>query len=214
VTHESDVDLLVLHAVRVLGFADTPTIARRFGLAPAETDELLGDAEAYGWVQHAAFADLSGWSLTERGRARDERLLAAELALVDGSEAVRDVYRDFLPLNTRLQRACTDWQLRPTPDDRLAPNDHSDAAWDARVLEELAVIERGLVPLADRLGRLLARFQGYDTRFAAARRRGWVDRTDVDSCHRVWFELHEDLVATLGIDRQESAHGRGAGGMS
>jgi hypothetical protein len=25
--------------------------------------------------------------------------------------------------------------------------------------------------------------------------------TGVDSCHRVWFELHEDLVATLGIDR-------------
>jgi len=30
---------------------------------------------------------------------------------------------------------------------------------------------------------------------------GWVDRTDVESCHRVWFELHEDLVATLGVDR-------------
>ncbi|GEK21750.1 hypothetical protein CXY01_22700 [Cellulomonas xylanilytica] len=45
------------------------------------------------------------------------------------------------------------------------------------------------------------------SRSTAARRRavagdgGWVDRTDVDSCHRVWFELHEDLVATLGIDR-------------
>jgi hypothetical protein len=32
-----------------------------------------------------------------------------------------------------------------------------------------------------------------------------VDRTDVDSCHRVWFELHEDLVATLGIDRRTSS---------
>lgn len=31
--------------------------------------------------------------------------------------------------------------------------------------------------------------------------RGWVDRTDVDSCHRVRFELHEDLVATLGLQR-------------
>jgi hypothetical protein len=32
-----------------------------------------------------------------------------------------------------------------------------------------------------------------------------VDRTDVDSCHRVWFELHEDLVATLGIDHRTSS---------
>ena len=210
-TQESAVDLLVLHAVRILGFADTPAIARRFGLELADTDELLGDAEAYGWVQHSEFAELRGWSLTERGRAQDERLLAAELTLVDGSEAVRDVYRDFLPLNARLQRACTDWQLRPTSDDRLAINDHSDADWDTRVLAELAAIEHDLVPLADRLGRLLARFQGYDTRFAVARRRAqdgdgsWVDGSGVDSCHRVWFELHEDLVATLGIDRQAPA---------
>ena len=206
-THESTVDLLVLHAVRIVGFADTSTIARRFGVDPAETDELLRDAEAYGWVQHAAFADLSGWSLTERGRTQDERLLAAELAHVGGEAEVRDVYRNFLPLNTRLQRACTDWQLRPTADDRLATNDHSDGEWDTRVLDELAAIAGHLSPLADRLEQLLARFRGYDGRFAAAvgharaGDEGWVDRIDIDSCHRVWFELHEDLVATLGIDR-------------
>jgi hypothetical protein len=210
-TTESAPDLLVLHAVRIVGFADTATVAQRFGLGPAQTDELLLDAEAHGWVQHSAFADLSGWSLTERGRAQDELLLAAELRRVDGEVDVRVVHRDFLPLNARLQQACTDWQLRPTADDRLAPNDHADAAWDARVLAELAAIERGLTPLADRLGHVLARFRGYDARFAGALRRvqdgdvGWVDRTDVDSCHRVWFELHEDLVATLGIDRHTHA---------
>lgn len=44
---------------------------------------------------------------------------------------------------------------------------------------------------------------------AEAGERAFVDRTDVDSCHRVWFELHEDLIATLGIDRgaePEPAH--------
>ncbi|KQR17327.1 hypothetical protein [Cellulomonas sp. Leaf334] len=210
-TRESAPDLLTLHAVRIVGFADTATVARRFDLDPAETEELLRDAEAYGWVEHAAFADLGGWSLTDRGRAQDERLLAAELSSCDGEDDVREVHGDFLPLNARLQRACTAWQLRPTPDDRLATNDHADTAWDTRVLDELAAIEQGLTPLVDRLGRLLARFEGYDTRFAAARRRahagdtGWVDRTDVDSCHRVWFELHEDLVATLGIDRSSNA---------
>jgi hypothetical protein len=30
---------------------------------------------------------------------------------------------------------------------------------------------------------------------------GWVDRTNVDSCHKVGFELHEDLIATLGLTR-------------
>lgn len=213
-TPESSLDLLVLHAVRITGFADTPVIARRFGLNAAETMEILLDAEARGWVAHAAFADLQGWSLTETGRAENERQLAAELARVGGADEVREIHREFLPLNGRLLRACTDWQLRPTPDDRLAANDHSDPDWDAAILDQLAGIGRALAPLADRLGNVLSRFRGYHPRFTAAHRRalagetGWVDRTDIDSCHRTWFELHEDLIATLGLDRHTEAEAR------
>jgi hypothetical protein len=207
VNQRSPVDLLVLHAVRVTGFADVPALARRFGTGLDETTELLEDAEARGWVQRSAFTGLGGWSLTVAGRAENERQLAVELAGTGRAEEVREVHRDFLPLNARLQRACTDWQLRPAPGDRLASNDHSDPAWEDGVLDELAAIDRDLAPLGRRLGDVLARFRGYDERFATALGRvqagdgGWVDRTDVDSCHRVWFELHEDLVATLGIDR-------------
>ncbi|GGK99897.1 hypothetical protein Ppa06_68550 [Planomonospora parontospora subsp. parontospora] len=206
-TRDSLPDLLVLHAVRLTGFADTSVIAHRFGLDAAETEEALRDAEARGWVGHTAFAGTGGWSLTDSGRAENERRLAAELARVGGADEVRAVHREFLPLNARLLRACTDWQIRPAAGDRLAVNDHSDPAWDARILRELADIDRALAPLADRLGSVLTRFRGYDTRFAAALARAragegaWVDRTDVDSCHRVWFELHEDLIATLGLDR-------------
>jgi hypothetical protein len=207
VTQESPPDLLTLHAVRIIGFADTSVIARRFRLDPAETAELLGDAEAYGWVSHAAFAGLEGWSLTESGRAENERRLAAELAAVDASDRVRELYRDFLPLNSRLLQACTDWQLRPVPGDRLAANDHTNADWDTAALDELTAIDHALAPLAGRLGDILTRLRGYDSRFTTALRRaragegGWVDRSDLDSCHRVWFELHEDLIATLGLDR-------------
>ncbi|TYB64865.1 transcriptional regulator [Nonomuraea sp. PA05] len=210
-TVRSPADLLVLHAVRLIGFGQTAAIAQRFGLDPGETKELLLDAEAYGWVEHVAFAGDSGWTLTDRGRAEDERRLAAELDRAGGGDEVRDVHRAFLPLNALLLRACTDWQLRPAPGDRLAVNDHSDQVWDSRVVSELAGVDRALRPLADRLGSVLARFRGYDARFSAAlaRVRGgegsWVDRTDVDSCHRVWFELHEDLIATLGLDRRTEA---------
>lgn len=206
-TRDSPPDLLVLHAVRITGFADTPVIAHRYRLDAAKTKEVLRDAEARGWVGHTAFAGTGGWSLTEQGRAENERRLAAELTHVGGADEVRDAYREFLPLNALLLRACTDWQLRPTAGDRLAVNDHSDPAWDAGVLHELAGIDRALTPLADRLGSVLTRFRGYDTRFTTALARAragegaWVDRTDVDSCHRVWFELHEDLIATLGLDR-------------
>lgn len=206
-TQESPSMLLVLHAVRIVGFADTPMIARRFELHPAQTAGILHDAEAAGWVQHAAFADLQGWSLTELGRAENERQLAAQLADTGGIDEIQTVYRGFLPLNARLQQACTNWQLRPEPGDRLAANDHSDPMWDAGVLNELSAIDRSLAPLADRLGAVLTRLQGYGVRFSAALQHAqagdgdWIDRTDIDSCHRVWFELHEDLIATLGIDR-------------
>ena len=208
---DSPADLLVLHAVRILGFTDTATVTDRFDLDLSETDEALRAAEGRGWTTDTTFGDTSGWSLTELGRAENERRLASELADIHGRDDIREIYREFLPLNAVVLRACTDWQLKPAPGDRLAPNDHTDDAWDARVLRELTAIAHVLPPLIGRLGTLLTRFRGYDQRFDAAltRARGgepaFVDRTDIDSCHRVWFQLHEDLIATLGIDRRAQA---------
>ena len=207
-SQDSSLDLLVLHAVRITGFADTAAIARRYELDPADVDEHLLDTEARGWTTHTTFDGTTGWSLTERGRAENERQLAAELTRTDRTGEVRDVYRAFLPLNAILLRACTDWQLKPAHGDRFAPNDHTDLAWDANVLRALTDVDERLVPLAARLAGVLTRFRGYDTRFATALararagERAWVNRTDIDSCHRVWFELHEDLIATLGINRR------------
>ena len=51
------------------------------------------------------------------------------------------------------------------------------------------------------------RFDGHAERSAAAParvdagERRWVDPPEVDSCHTVWIQLHEDLLATLGIPR-------------
>jgi hypothetical protein len=206
-SQESPPDLLVLHAVRITGFGNTVAIARRFGLDPTDANEHLLDAQARGWTAHTSFDGTTGWSLTERGRAENQRQLAAELARTGGVSEVRDTYEEFLPLNAALLQACTNWQLKPAPGDRLAPNDHGDAAWDADVLHALTGIEQALGPLNERLTNLLTRFRGYHARFTTALERAragehaWVDRTDIDSCHRVWFELHEDLIATLGIDR-------------
>jgi hypothetical protein len=197
--------------------ADDRAVARRFGLDPAAAAELLLDHQAYGWITWSEFAGTGGWSLTDRGRAENERLLAAELRDIPGGDAtVRRVHRAFLPLNARLQQACTDWQIRPAPGAPLAANDHRDAGWDGRVLRELGALAGELAPLAAELSGILDRFQGYDTRFTAALHRAeagepdWVDRSGADSCHTVWFELHEDLIATLGLHRGAEDPPRGA----
>lgn len=208
-THESTPRLLVLHSVRLNGFADTDAIADRFQLDTTETDSALRGFEGSGWIQHAAFADLSGWSLTDPGKSENERQLAAELDDVDARELLVRVYRQFLPANARLLEACTDWQVRPTAADALARNDHDDPHWDAGVLGELSSLDRFLRPMIGQLSDELGRFRGYHARFADALERArsgahdWVDRTDVDSCHTVWFQLHEDLIATLGLNRHE-----------
>lgn len=114
-TLTSPAELLVLHAVRVLGFAETAAVAQRFDLDAATTDEHLRDAQANGWVAHTAFAGTAGWSLTDRGRRENESQLAAELARTGRARQVRDDYDRFLPLNGVVLRACTDWQLIPAP---------------------------------------------------------------------------------------------------
>lgn len=206
-THSSSPELLMLHAVRLLGFADTPEISQRFGLDLAYTARALRSAEVRNWVQHTAFAGLEGWSLTDEGKTENEKRLARERAEADPDDVIGSAYRDFRPLNARLLRACTDWQLKPSSGDALAANDHSDPVWDARVLDELTALHGRLIPLVSRLTRVLTRFDRCDSRFAAALQRArsgeheWVDRTNIDSCHRVWFQLHEDLLATQGIDR-------------
>lgn len=206
-THSSAPDLLVLHAVRVTGMADDATVARRTGINQDKVSELLEDYEAYGWVTHAEFAGTGGWTLTERGRDEDSRRLAEELDRVGARPVVEEAHHVFESLNGRLVKACTDWQLRPTPADRLAANDHSDPEWDGRVLDELSLLAGELKRLIGGVSGVLARFGGYDGRFSAALTRvwagekQWVTSVGTPSCHAVWMELHEDLLSTLGIPR-------------
>jgi hypothetical protein len=190
--HPSPLDLLVLHAVRLKGFADTAAVAARFGLDVDQTREELLDAQAHGWVSRTSFADLVGWSLTGTGYRHNEAQLRDELDRVGARGTVAAVHEQFLPLNARASQIFTAWQLGSgSPTGTL--HGLADLA------SELRDIER---PLAAPLGR----FAGYHDRFTAAVIRAdhdpaWITGIGVDSCHRVWFELHEDLIGTLGITR-------------
>ncbi len=131
---------LALHGVRVLGFPTSSRIAGRFGLSPGAVQEALLDFEARGWVRQLSFAGQSGWSLTDAGRAENERRLAAELDRAGARDAVTRAHATFVPLNRRFGAACTDWQIRPTQFDSMAFNDHADWRWDDRVLRTLASV--------------------------------------------------------------------------
>lgn len=205
-THVSNGSLLALHAIRLGGFVDTRAVSHRYRMPLGLAESHVRNFRERGWINRFGFGTDEGWSLTESGRERNERLLADELAECGAKALVEETYRMFLPLNTRLVRACTAWQLTILPDGSMQDNDHRDAQRDRPILAELESLAGELAPLAMRLTRRLARFSGYDTRFAAALSCAagnpeMITGTAPDSAHRVWFELHEDLIATLGIDR-------------
>lgn len=200
-------DLLVLHTVRIRGMADQDSIVRRTGLPAAEVSDCLLDDQASGLLTRVDFAGHGGWALTDRGRDEDGRRLRDELEGSGAGPIVVAAHQRFESVNGRLVRACTDWQLRPTAADRWAENDHADAPWDDRILDELDELAAELTDLVADLSAALARFGGYDRRFAEALQRAragdWqaVAGIGADSCHGVWMELHEDLLSTLGVPR-------------
>ena len=204
---DSNPGLLVLHAVRLLGMADEDRVASRFDLATDDASELLLDFEAAGWVSRVEFADIRGWTLTEAGKAENELQLASELTSAQARDVVQATYEEFAVYNARLLRASTDWQIRPSATDPLAPNTHADPRWDSRILRELADLADYLRRACRTLSNRLLRFGNYDPRFSEALARvergehAWVNKPRADSCHTVWMELHEDLLATLNIQR-------------
>ncbi|MBI2710521.1 MAG: transcriptional regulator [Actinobacteria bacterium] len=205
--------LRVLHALRLAGLADTAAVAARAGLAEAVALQVLEAAASRDEVRRRE-GRLAGWILTSAGRAAAEAMLAAELDRTGARPRVERAYGRFLELNPELLAACTAWQVRDPA--RGALNDHTDARYDSAVVDRLAAVHDWVRPICVDLAAALDRFAGYESRMARALARvragetEWFARPLVDSYHTVWFELHEDLLATLGVAREsESETGSG-----
>ncbi len=137
-------------------------------------------------------AAIAGWVLrVEPGspvEARGRRLLEA-----------------FLPVNRRLRDLCTAWQCRPDG----SANDHSDAGYDAQVRDGLDDVHESIVPILDRLSAVLPRFAPYAGRLQSALDTldsgdpAWLASPLCDSYHTVWMHLHQELLLTLGVSREE-----------
>ncbi|HEX7095954.1 MAG TPA: hypothetical protein VF183_08720 [Acidimicrobiales bacterium] len=203
--HRSDPELLVLHTLRLKGFVDADVVALSCRLPEDLVEQLLDRLAADGFVARRE-GRITGWSLTPEGRAAGERLLAAELDTAGCRHVVEDAYRRFLTLNGPFLECCTRWQAREQ-DGTVRENDHADAAYDAEIVASLDQLDDAVQAICADLAAVLERFSYYNGRFAAARLRvhagdhDWFSKPMIDSYHSVWFELHENLLATLNIDR-------------
>lgn len=207
--HESDRRLLVLHALRLKSVAEPPVVADAVGLASRTVAGELAVLEPQGLVVRRS-GRLNGWMLTPVGRRCHRDLLEAELDAARARPAVEAGYRRFRGLNPTVLRACSRWQVREVCG-RAVPNDHADPAHDARVLADLESALASLRPVSEELTSVLHRYRIYRPRLEEAMARvrhgddDYVTKPVIPSVHTVWFELHEDLLATLGLDRCSEA---------
>jgi len=199
--------LLTLHALRLKGLAELEVLASVWPRDPEELRAELDTAVASGDVIRRD-GRMSGWALSAAGRERGERLLAEERGAIGAGPAIVSAYEEFLGLNQPFLDLCTDWQLRPGEAGPVL-NDHTEAAYDGQVIDRLGDAHRELSGVLSRLAVALDRFDRYPPAFDAAWGRvregdtDWFCRPMLASYHTVWFELHEDLLATLGRTRSE-----------
>ncbi|WP_103382465.1 hypothetical protein [Pseudonocardia dioxanivorans] len=196
-----DPRLLVLHGLRLAGFAPAERLGRSTGLGDT-VDDVLRAAEAEGLVAERT-GRISGWTLTAAGRAAHAELVAAEVTARDARSAVERADDAFLQLNEPFKELCARWQLRPDG----SVNDHTDEAYDDAVVADLELVHGPVVALTGELAGTLPRFGRYPRAFTAARERlRGGDRKAFaaplsESYHDAWMELHQDLLVTLGRQR-------------
>lgn len=203
-------ELVILHAVRLAGFAATEGVADRVD-SQASSVGSAGSAggtlralEGQGLVEHLMFGDSAGWILTEAGRSRIAGLLRQELEASGTGHILRSTTENFESgVNPRLVRMITDWQLRSAAGQRKS---------SATVLSELTDLGDALHALMAGLVARLPRFARYPQQFSAALDQAhagdldWVAGVGRLSCHTVWAELHQDLLSSLGRGRSDGPH--------
>ena len=201
----TDTRLLVLLGLRLKGFADPEAIAEVVGLDPSQVRTELGSLVDEGLVRFNEQRQVYVLD-PETGRPEGERLLARELEVRGTRPAVDGAYRAFLDLNSEMLQLCTDWQIRSDLEPQTL-NDHTDEDYDEQVISRLVDIDDRLRLVLAELEAAAPRFGTYRGRFGEALDRVLAGETEyftkpvIPSYHTVWFELHEDLLASLGIDR-------------
>jgi hypothetical protein len=186
---QSEEALGLLHDLRLRGFLPAKG-------GPAE-DEIVG----------AGLAMTRGANIAMTPAGREAHAAWARLAPGSEEETLaKGAYERFLALNVEFLRICTDWQLKPGNE----PNDHSDAAYDFKVLERLDRLDERAGQLLEGLGKTIPRFGGYRPRLTDAldkisEDRAWLASPRCDSYHTVWMQLHEDLLIAVGVNRADEA---------
>ena len=209
--YQSESNLLILHTLRIRGFVELSEIVISTRLKVEEVESHLDSFKENNLVNYRE-GRIEGWMLTQEGRGRSQQLVTSELESSGFREEINSNYQGFLSSNQKFLSLCTDWQLR-TVNGEQEINDHSDTTYDEEVITRLVDINNEIQPVCKSLADSLNRFEGYSRRFSEALHKvqnnepEWFTKPMIDSYHTIWFELHENLLVTLGIERTKETDG-------
>lgn len=122
--------------------------------------------------------------------------------------AVREMADKFEVVNGQFLTVISSWQQIDVGGRKIT-NDHTDSEYDDKILSRLDKLVARLIQLIDVLSERDIRFDRYAVRFARANDQvvagdlAYVSSPTIESVHNIWFEFHEDLLRTLGRERNE-----------
>jgi hypothetical protein len=197
-------DYCVLNVVALKKMASAGALAEATGLPASQVTDRLEHLAGLGLVETVAGAALP----SDGAEAALKESAAEHYAALREDPEVLALADGFEDINGRLLTAMSAWQQVDIGGQKVA-NDHADSAYDDRIITRIDRLVQRLDPLLGTLSRHDSRFSGYRQRFAAAQRsidegrHEMVSAPAADSVHTIWFEFHEDLLRTLGRERQE-----------
>jgi hypothetical protein len=202
----TEIDLLALHGLAVKKAGGADAVAAVLGADQAAVATALDEAVAAGRAAGAKGTFMVSPAGREWLDQRYPEVFAEFRADPEASEA----YERFEKINRELLALFTDWQMVPAAGGERVPNDHSDADYDAGVIDRLGAQHERAEKVLDRFAALEQRLGIYKQRLddaydkVLAGEHDWVSGARIDSYHTVWFELHEDLLRMLGREREEA----------
>jgi hypothetical protein len=187
-----DIEIRLLHYLAMEGLAEDEALIGDIDESAGTLQATLDELEANGDVENEGF-----WYLTDAGEDRlnqrlRERFSEAEL------EDLEAVYEEFETFDTEFKTLANEWQRM-----------EASAGRDELIDELLAFHERVDDFFADREESIRDVYRPYLDELEAATEKltdgdeNYFTGTEVDSYHTVWFRLHDDLLRTLGKDRDE-----------
>ena len=197
-------DFPIVHALALRKRSDLEGLVRATGADVAKIETALRHAGESKLV----LAARGNYFVTPDGEKKLRAAYAERFAHHRASLAFGAACDRFEDVNRTVKALVTAWQTRPIAG-RTVPNDHSDEAYDEKILERLAAAHGEAEQRIAELEKEAPRFARYRERLAAALERAeagepdWVSGVRCDSYHTVWFELHEDLLRILDRERQE-----------